>query len=248
MQELRWPRSEVNAARQPIRNFTPPSIGVVFFCVSLVTRHSPLVSVHIAGSHNHFLRWAHSSHLALDPAGDHGEQRAQQCHHAANPDPHHQRVDENLENAFAGIRIDARQHHVNPAPPCRETPIPRRSGSSSSMSPPVIDPVHRPAVPAVRMNDSPMEGNRVWWGVDSKAAYFVNVERGEKVVHVDAVDAGSGEARELFSEKSDTYVELGSDVYEATSIRPLPKSNELIWYSERSGWAHLYFTAWRQGN
>jgi dipeptidyl-peptidase-4 len=101
-------------------------------------------------------------------------------------------------------------------------------------------PVHYPPVPAVRMNDSPMEGNRVWWRADSKVAYFVDVERGEKVVHVDAVDAGSGAVRELFSEKSDTYVELGSDVYEAASIRPLPKSNQLIWYSERSGWAHLY--------
>ncbi len=101
-------------------------------------------------------------------------------------------------------------------------------------------PMHYPPVPAVRMNDSPMEGNRVWWGADSKVAYFVEVERGEKIVHVAAVDAGSGEVRELFSEKSDTYVELGSDVYEAASIRPLPKSNELIWYSERSGWAHLY--------
>jgi dipeptidyl-peptidase 4 len=100
--------------------------------------------------------------------------------------------------------------------------------------------IHYPPVPAVRMNDSPMEGNRVWWGADSKVAYFVDVERGEKVVHVAAVDAGSGEVRELFSEKSDTYVELGSDVYEAASIRPLPKSNELIWYSERSGWPHLY--------
>jgi dipeptidyl aminopeptidase/acylaminoacyl peptidase len=100
--------------------------------------------------------------------------------------------------------------------------------------------MHYPPVPAVRMNDSPMEGNRVWWGADSKVAYFVDVERGEKVVHVAAVDAGSGEVRELFSEKSDTYVELGSDVYETASIRPLPKSNQLIWYSERSGWAHLY--------
>ena len=95
-------------------------------------------------------------------------------------------------------------------------------------------------VPAVRMNDSPMEGNRVWWGADSKLAYFVDVERGEKMVHVAAVDAASGEVRELFTEKSDTYVELGSDVYEPASIHPLPKSNELIWYSERSGWAHLY--------
>jgi dipeptidyl aminopeptidase/acylaminoacyl peptidase len=100
--------------------------------------------------------------------------------------------------------------------------------------------IRYPPVPAVRMNDSPMEGNRVWWGADSKVAYFVDVERGEKMVHVAAVDAASGEVRELFTEKSDTYVELGSDVYEPASIRPLPKSNELIWYSERSGWAHLY--------
>jgi len=100
--------------------------------------------------------------------------------------------------------------------------------------------VRYPAVPAVRMNDSPMEGNRAWWGAGSKVAYFVDVERGEKAVHVLAVDAGSGEVRELFSENSDTYVELGSDVYEAASILPLPKSNQLIWYSERSGWAHLY--------
>ena len=100
--------------------------------------------------------------------------------------------------------------------------------------------IRYPAVPAVRMNDSPMEGNRVWWRADSKVAYFVDVERGEKVVHVVAADAASGEVHELFSERSDTYVELGSDVYEPTSIRPLPKSNELIWYSERSGWAHLY--------
>jgi dipeptidyl-peptidase-4 len=100
--------------------------------------------------------------------------------------------------------------------------------------------IRYPPVPAVRMNDSPMEGNRVWWGADSKVAYFVDVERGEKVVHVAAVDAGSGEVRELFSEKSNTYIELGSDVYEPASIRPLPKSNQVIWYSERSGWAHLY--------
>lgn len=100
--------------------------------------------------------------------------------------------------------------------------------------------IRYPPVPAVRMNDSPMEGNRVWWRADSKLAYFVDVERGEKVVHVAAVDALSGNVRELFSEESDTYVELGSDVYAPASIRPLPKSNELIWYSERSGWAHLY--------
>ena len=100
--------------------------------------------------------------------------------------------------------------------------------------------VRYPPVPAVRMNDSPVEGNRVWWGADSREAYFIDVERGEKLVHVATVDASSGAVRELFCEHSDTYVELGSDVYAPASLRPLPKSNELIWYSERSGWAHLY--------
>ena len=100
--------------------------------------------------------------------------------------------------------------------------------------------IRYPPVPAVRMNDTPMAGNRVWWGAGSEVVYFVDVERGEKVAHVAAVDVHSGEVRQLFSERSDTYVELGSNVYGPASIRPLPKSNQLIWYSERTGWAHLY--------
>jgi dipeptidyl aminopeptidase/acylaminoacyl peptidase len=101
-------------------------------------------------------------------------------------------------------------------------------------------PVRYQPIPAVRMNDTPMDGNRVWWRADSKTAYFVDIERGEKAVHVEAVSADTGAARELFTETSDTYVELGSDVYGPAAIRALPKSNQLIWYSERSGWAHLY--------
>ena len=101
-------------------------------------------------------------------------------------------------------------------------------------------PVRYQPIPAVRMNDSPMGERRMWWSGDGRTAYFVDVERGEKAVHVEAVNADAGAARELFSETSDTYVELGVDVYAPSSSRPLPKSNQLIWYSERSGWAHLY--------
>jgi dipeptidyl-peptidase 4 len=96
------------------------------------------------------------------------------------------------------------------------------------------------ALPATRMNDTPMDGNRMWWSADSKTAYFVDIERGEKAVHVMAVDTSNGATRELFSETSDSYVELGLNVYTPATIWPLPKTNQLIWYSERSGWAHLY--------
>jgi len=101
-------------------------------------------------------------------------------------------------------------------------------------------PVRYQPIPATRMNDTPVDGSRMWWGADSKTAYFVDTERGEKAVHVEAVTADSGSTRELFTETSDTYVELGSQVYTSATIVPLPKSNQLIWYSERSGWAHLY--------
>ena len=101
-------------------------------------------------------------------------------------------------------------------------------------------PVRYQPIPATRMNDTPMDGNRMWWSSDAKTAYFVDVERGEKVVHVESVNAESGVTRELFSETSETYVELASDVYTPAALRPLYKTNQLVWYSERSGWAHLY--------
>ena len=101
-------------------------------------------------------------------------------------------------------------------------------------------PVRYQPIPAAHMNDTPMHGNRVWWAGDSKTAFFVDIERGDKAVHVEAVKVETGAVHELFSETSDTYVELESDVYGPAAIRALPQSNQLIWYSERSGWAHLY--------
>ena len=101
-------------------------------------------------------------------------------------------------------------------------------------------PVRYQPIPATRMNDTPMDGARMWWSSDAKSAYFVDIERGEKAVHVQSVSADTGATRELFSETSETYVELASQVYNPATIRPLYKTNQLIWYSERSGWAHLY--------
>src|SRR6202043_26182 len=78
------------------------------------------------------------------------------------------------------------------------------------------------------------------WSSDAKTAYFVDIERGEKTARVESVNAESGATRELFSEASETYVELASSVYTPATIRPLYKTNQFVWYSERSGWAHLY--------
>jgi dipeptidyl aminopeptidase/acylaminoacyl peptidase len=99
---------------------------------------------------------------------------------------------------------------------------------------------HYPRLSATRMNDTPMNGNRVWWSADSRLGYFVEIERGERRVNVVELDATTGSTRVVFSEEAETYIDLGPSVYGATSIVPLPESNQLVWYSERSGWAHLY--------
>lgn len=102
-----------------------------------------------------------------------------------------------------------------------------------------IEPAY-PTLPSVRMNDTPFSAGMAWWSADGRTAYFIDIERFEKEAHVVAVDIATGQTRRLFSETSETYVELGVSVYARSIIFPLVQTNELVWYSERSGNGHLY--------
>ena len=97
-----------------------------------------------------------------------------------------------------------------------------------------------PRLSAVRMNDTPFSAGAAWWSADSRIAYFVDVERAERAAHVVAFDVETGDARVIFSERAQTYVELGVSVYSPVALVPLPATRELLWYSERSGRGHLY--------
>jgi dipeptidyl aminopeptidase/acylaminoacyl peptidase len=101
--------------------------------------------------------------------------------------------------------------------------------------------VRYPDLPATRMGDAPIQGARAWWSGDGQRAYFVDIARGEKTVRLISVDAMSGEATEIMRETNSAgYVELSESVYLPATIIPLPRRNQVIWYSERSGFAQLY--------
>lgn len=104
-----------------------------------------------------------------------------------------------------------------------------------------------PRLSAVRMNDTPFSAALAWWSADSRTAYFVDIERGEKAAHVVAFDVESGQCRVVFSERSDTPLELSVVVYAPALVFPLPGSDELLWYSERSGRGHLDLVDLRSG-
>ena len=97
-----------------------------------------------------------------------------------------------------------------------------------------------PRLSAVRMNDTIFAARLSWWSKDSRTAWFVDVERFERAAHVVCCDADTGASRVVFSETSETYLELSVNVYTPALVFPLVETDELIWYSERSGHGHLY--------
>ena len=97
-----------------------------------------------------------------------------------------------------------------------------------------------PQIPVTRNNWSFFIANLGWWNKDSRLAYFVDVDRYYKYARLIEFDTATGKTKILFEEKSDTQINLMSNGDMWPSFVPLPETNELLWYSERSGWAHLY--------
>lgn len=80
----------------------------------------------------------------------------------------------------------------------------------------------------------------VWWAEDDRRAYFIDQARGDRTVRLVEFDTKTGKTRLLFQEESDTQINITTDIVGFPLHRILIESNELIWWSERSGWGHLY--------
>ena len=83
-------------------------------------------------------------------------------------------------------------------------------------------------------------GGRGWWDADGQHGYFIDQALGGKVLNVVKFDTLTGKTQVLFKDTSDAVVTPIPVSHINTLLTPLPASNELIWFSERSGWAHLY--------
>ena len=75
------------------------------------------------------------------------------------------------------------------------------------------------------------------WNSDASKLMFVSTSRDHKIAGLRIADATTGEVRNVFSEEVKTQYESGQG---AINWRYLPKTNEVIWYSERDDWGHLY--------
>jgi dipeptidyl aminopeptidase/acylaminoacyl peptidase len=78
----------------------------------------------------------------------------------------------------------------------------------------------------------------VQWYPDGSHLAFISSSRDHKTAWFRVADASSGEVKTLFDEKAATQV--GDASLTENLWRVLPGSNELLWWSERDNWTHLY--------
>jgi dipeptidyl-peptidase-4 len=93
------------------------------------------------------------------------------------------------------------------------------------------DPIPTPFVPALALGF-------VWWSDDSTKVHFITSEQGDRVSRIHELDPVGGHVTLLVEEKSDTTILYGPYHHER-NIEVLDSGEVLLW-SERSGWAHLY--------
>ena len=84
----------------------------------------------------------------------------------------------------------------------------------------------------------------VHWSPDGSRLFFVSTSRDHKHEVLREADASTGAVRDILSETSPTQYEGGFD---KSNWSVLPASNEVIWFSERDDWGHLYLYDLRTG-
>ncbi|HJU74919.1 MAG TPA: DPP IV N-terminal domain-containing protein [Gemmatimonadaceae bacterium] len=83
-------------------------------------------------------------------------------------------------------------------------------------------------------------GRGVQWSPSSDRIYFTHVDRGPKRVQLMTTDALGNAPRQVTADSSKAYVIGSLDIVGGrTNWRPL-KNGDVVWFSERDGWGHLY--------
>lgn len=83
-------------------------------------------------------------------------------------------------------------------------------------------------------------GHRGWWSNDGRRAYFIDLMRGRLRARLIEFDTHTGNTHIVIDDVSTSPHTIIPDSHLRTLIKPLLGSDEVIWYSERSGCAHLY--------
>ena len=92
-----------------------------------------------------------------------------------------------------------------------------------------------------------IEKGEAWWSSDSTRVFFLGHDRHSRRLTLHELTATTGAVREVISETAETYHDVNVSVLGLCNIRVLAEQSEVIWFSQRDGWAHLYLHDLRTG-
>ncbi|MFG2985735.1 DPP IV N-terminal domain-containing protein [Streptomyces sp. NPDC048258] len=98
--------------------------------------------------------------------------------------------------------------------------------------------VRAQAEPLLMPQLSPITTKWAWWAPDGSAVYYLDRPRDLRTLTLHRLDPATGEVTTVLSETGATRVEPNQWMYEPPIVRVL--ADEVLWYSQRDGWGHLY--------
>jgi dipeptidyl aminopeptidase/acylaminoacyl peptidase len=93
------------------------------------------------------------------------------------------------------------------------------------------------------ISDHIADGNTfldVQWFPDASHVAFISSSRDHKEAVFRIANAATGDVRTVFEERSPTQFQSGFSAVGTSNWRVLPASREVLWWSQRDDWGHLY--------
>ena len=86
-----------------------------------------------------------------------------------------------------------------------------------------------------------------WWSIDGTRLLALQGGDNTRKETLYEVDVETAAARQVFQEQSATFLQISPLEYDEPAVRFLQRSNEMIWFSQRDGWNHLYLLDLKTG-
>jgi dipeptidyl aminopeptidase/acylaminoacyl peptidase len=100
------------------------------------------------------------------------------------------------------------------------------------------------AIDAVNTSCCGLAGDTIWkdarWGTGSDQFFFTRGVRSYDTLQLYVADTRTGSVRKILEERSKTYVESNAARSGTPNWRVINDNREVVWWSERDGWGHLY--------
>ncbi|MEO3803135.1 DPP IV N-terminal domain-containing protein [Nonomuraea sp. B1E8] len=95
---------------------------------------------------------------------------------------------------------------------------------------------------------SPIMTRWAWWAADGTAVYYLSQPRDGRSLSLHRLDPASGRVTTLLTETGETRVEPNQWAEgQPPMVEVLGDGSEVVWYSQRDGWGHLYLYDGRTG-